>query len=205
MKTLEFFYQETEIHFLVNPQQKNVMVNATEMAKIFGKRTDHFMKSDHAKKFISLLENETEQTPNGGRSKSKSPDISGNLNGEFPPNGRNSEFKIVDNRGHMGIYFERRLALKFAAWLSPEFEVWVFSTLDEILFGHYRKHWDAHARQEEARLNMEFLKEKLIREATPEMAVEYFEAEREFNSAKYDKTKAIKNQLRLFDEILNKN
>lgn len=52
MKTLEFFYQETEIHFLVNPNQKNVMVNATEMAKMFNKRMDHFLKADHAQKFI---------------------------------------------------------------------------------------------------------------------------------------------------------
>lgn len=52
MKTLEFFYHETEIHFLVNPNQKNVMVNATEMAKMFNKRMDNFLKADHAQKFI---------------------------------------------------------------------------------------------------------------------------------------------------------
>ena len=32
---------------------------------------------------------------------------------------------------------ERSVALKFAAWLSPKFEVWVYKTIDEILFGEY--------------------------------------------------------------------
>lgn len=56
MRTLEFIYQETEIHFLVNPMDKNVMVNATEMAKLFGKETRVFLKSDHAKAFIKAAE-----------------------------------------------------------------------------------------------------------------------------------------------------
>ena len=32
----------------------------------------------------------------------------------------------------------RILALKFAAWLDPSFELWVYVTIDFILFGHYR-------------------------------------------------------------------
>src|SRR3989338_1048225 len=111
MKTIQFIYQDTEIHFALG-NEGNVMVNATEMAKIFDKRVDHFTRSDHARKFISLLENEIIHTPNGGR--------------------------IIDNRGRNGIYFDRRLALKFAAWLDVEFELWVFSTIDNILFGHHQ-------------------------------------------------------------------
>lgn len=173
MKSIQFIYQDTEIHFLVNPDQDNVMVNATEMAKAFGKRTDVYLKTQSTKEFISALE----RTPNGGR----------------------SEVKIVDNRGHMGIYFDRRLALDFAAWLDVNFRVWVFSTLDELMFGHYKQHWEAHTRQEKARVRMETLKEKMLLSPTPEMVASYFEAERDFQSAKYDKTKAIRNQLNLFD------
>ena len=29
------------------------------------------------------------------------------------------------------------MALKFAAWLNPDFEIWVYSTIDNILFGSY--------------------------------------------------------------------
>lgn len=174
MKSIQFIYEDTEIHFLVNPDQENVMVNATEMAKVFGKRTDVYLKTQSTKEFISALE----RTPNGGR----------------------SEMKIVENRGHMGIFFDRRLALDFAAWLDVNFRVWVFSTLDEIMFGHYKEHWQAHTRQEAARVKMEALKEKMLLSPTPEMAASYFEAEREFNSAKNEKTRAIRNQLNLFNK-----
>jgi len=173
MKTLEFIYQETQIHFLVNPLNKNVMVNATEMAKLFNKETRVFLKSDHAKAFIKVAE----QAPNGARSNSK----------------------IVDNRGHMGIYFDKRLALKFSAWLSPEFEYWVYSTIDEIIFGHYKKHWEAHAQQEVARVAMEDIKTEILHNPTPESVADYFRHEKAFKVAGREKTKAIKTQLRLFD------
>ena len=52
-KTLEFIYQDTQIHFLVNPLDKNVMINATEMAKVFNKDVLDFMKNDSTKNFIS--------------------------------------------------------------------------------------------------------------------------------------------------------
>ncbi|MGB8705198.1 MAG: KilA-N domain-containing protein, partial [Gillisia sp.] len=101
MKSLEFIFQDTQIHFLLQ-NEGEVMVNATEMAKVFQKRIDVFLKSDHAKAFIKVL--------------------------QFPPNGVNSEEipmdKIIQTRGHMGTFFNRLLALKFAAWLDPEFEVW---------------------------------------------------------------------------------
>jgi pyruvate-formate lyase len=107
-KAVEFIFQDTEIHFLLG-NEKNVMVNATEMAKVFGKRVGVFMKTENVKEFIFELE----RTPNGVR----------------------SDCKITDNRGHMGMYFDRRLALKFAAWLDVKFEIWVYSKIEEILFG----------------------------------------------------------------------
>lgn len=33
----------------------------------------------------------------------------------------------------------RVLALKFAAWLSPAFELWVYGTIEELLFGKLAK------------------------------------------------------------------
>jgi len=172
MKTLEFIYQETQIHFLVNPLDKNVMVNATEMAKLFDRRTKDFLKTDHAKLFIQVAE----QALKGAR----------------------SEQKIIDNRGHVGIYFNKRLALKFAAWLSPEFEYWVYSTIDEIVFGNYKKHWEAHAKQESAKLEMQNLKQKMLTNPSIETTIAYFEAEKSVKDAKKEKSNAIRQQLKLF-------
>jgi hypothetical protein len=111
-KAVEHIYQDTEIHFLLGIE-KNVMVNATEMAKAFGKRIDFFLKSDHAKEFIKVLE----LTPYGGSSTLLKPE----------------EIKMTKNG--VGTYFHRILALKFAAWLDPKFELWVYSTIENILFG----------------------------------------------------------------------
>lgn len=170
MKTLEFIYQETQIHFLVNPLDKNVMVNATEMAKLFDRRTKDFLKTDHAKDFIEVAKRA--------------------LNGA----------QIIEDRGRNGIFFNKRLALKFAAWLNPEFEYWVFSTIDEIVFGNYQKHWEAHAHQEQQKVLMENIKKEILINPTPEKVAQYFEHEKEVNLAKAEKTKAIKNQIRLFEQ-----
>ena len=48
-KALEFIYQDTQIHFLLG-NEKNVMVNATEMAKAFGKEIDNFLRLESTKK-----------------------------------------------------------------------------------------------------------------------------------------------------------
>jgi hypothetical protein len=179
MKTLTFIYQENEIHFLVNPNDKNVMVNATEMAKMFGKKTRLFLKTDHAKSFIAELK----RTPYGVQ-----------INDKRHPNGG----QIIDDRGRNGIYFNRKLALKFATWLDVKFELWVFDTIDEIIFGNYKKHWDAHAEQEAARAAMEQIKTELLANPNLENAAGYFQAESQYKSARYMKTAAIRAQLKLF-------
>lgn len=167
MKSLEFIYQETEIHFALQ-NEGNVMVNATEMAKAFNKRTGHYLANKETKLLIESF---------------KRADITA---------------QIIDDKGRNGIYFERRLALDFAAWLDIDFRVWVFSTLDEIIFGNYKKHWDAHILQENAKQIMENLKPKLLQAPNPEMMLEYFEAEKQLNTAKATKSKAIRNQYKMF-------
>lgn len=170
MKALEFIYQETQIHFLLG-NDKNVMVNATEMAKAFGKRTDVFLKTDNVKTFIERL--------------------------NLPPNGGRLNEKIVDERGRNGIYFNRLLALKFAAWLDVDFEIWIYTCIEEILFGNYQKHWEAHMRQEAAKVRMNDLKNDLLVNPSTETVLAYFEQERIIKEAKNDKVSAIRNQYKI--------
>lgn len=171
MSIQKFTYQECEIDFI--PDSKNeLMINATQMAKAFDKRVDVFMKSDHAKTFISILE----QTPNGGR----------------------SDQKIVDNRGHMGIWFERRLALKFAAWLNPEFEVWVYNTIDQILFGDYIRWKEAEKEKMRKKQQIESKRQQLL-DQYPDLK-DLFEMETEFRQFGKESNAALraaKIQLRL--------
>lgn len=111
-KAVELIYQDIEIHNLFSGE-KNVMINATEMAKVFGKRIDVFLKSDHAKAFIKVLE----LTPYGGSSVLLKPD------------------EIMITKNGVGTYFHEILALKFASWLDPKFELWVYSKIREELWG----------------------------------------------------------------------
>lgn len=178
MQTLEFLYQETQIHFLVNPTDQNVMVNATEMAKLFNKRIDVFLKTQPTKEFIDLL--------------------------KFPPTGVNlepiPEEKIIQTKGRSGTFFHRELAIEFAMWLDPVFKRWIINKIDDVLFGNYKEHWDAHARQEEAKIKMEKMRQALIQEPSKDNVLGYFEAERMYNQSKKDKTKAIREQLKLFND-----
>lgn len=176
MKTLEFMYQETQIHFLVNPMQENVMINATEMAKAFDKRVDVFLKTDHAKAFIKVLLS----TLYGGNKTILTMD------------------EILYANKKAGTFMHRILALKFAAWLDANFEVWVFSKIEEITFGNYKKHWEAHALQEQAKIDMETYKTALLENPTLENVQSYFEAETIFKTAKNAKSTAIRNQLKMF-------
>lgn len=179
-KALEFIYQDTQIHFLLG-NEKNVMVNATEMAKAFGKEIDNFLRLESTKKFITaFLKREN--------SKIIPSDVRGYL----------TEEDVIIGKKRGGTYMHRKVALKFAAWLDVDFEVWIIDTIDDLLFGHYKEHWDAHIKQEKAKERMEEAKKKLLLNATQEDVVAYFRAESEFNAAKNEKTKAIRNQLSLF-------
>lgn len=100
-----------------------------------------------------------------------------------------------------GTYMCRKLALKFAAWLDIDFEIWIIDTIDKILFGHYKEHWDAHMLQEKAKDKMEQAKKKLLSAPTQEDAIAYFEAENEYKTAKNSKLKAIQSQYKLFDSL----
>jgi len=182
MKQLEFLYQEAQIHFLVNGTQKEMMINATEMAKPFGKRLDHFLRSQHAKSFISEIEKRNEFTPNGG----------------------NSLAKILESRGQNGTYFCEELALKFAAWLDPAFELWVYSTIKDITFGRYRKHAQAEEMENEATKEMEAMKHKLLNDPDKESALRYFQAEKKKKKAKNLKQRVLRQQLDLFDNSANR-
>lgn len=180
MKAIEFIYQDMQIHFALH-QNQNVMVNATEMAKAFNKRIDHFLKSDHAKAFIEALN----KTPN-----------SVNLSSEFTPYGGNSAplklEEIIQTRGHVGTYFHPHLALKFAAWLDPAFEVWVYRTINELLFGNYNKHSEAALNKIEAEKELKILTEEL--KTTPEFE-KYFQLQQIIKTSDAEKQKAIKAQI----------
>lgn len=172
MSTLQQFeYDNQVVEFKM--AGGSLMINATEMANIFGKRVDHFMRSDHAKEFIKVLE----ITPFGGNSKPLRKD------------------EILRTSKGTGTWMHRVLALKFAAWLSPQFELWVYATIDEFLFGNYRKIEESLRLSAERKNKMDSLRNKLIEN---EDFCELERLELEEKQASYRRTKENRMQLELF-------
>ena len=115
MTTQILKYNEQEVEFEFN--DVNVMVNATQMAKIFGKQVNEFVSNETTKNFIA------ECLKNGN---------SRFLNVE-------KEDDLVVSKQKSGTWMHRILALKFAAWLNPAFELWVYATIDCLLFDYYHQ------------------------------------------------------------------
>ena len=63
MEVVHFIYNGQTIDFLPG-RNDNLMVNATQMAKIFGKEVARFMENDSTKKFIEVCLNRAEKTRN---------------------------------------------------------------------------------------------------------------------------------------------
>lgn len=101
--TTKFNYMGSPISF---KQDENLMINANHMANPFGKLTADFLRLDQTQDFIEVLDRK--------------------LNMGYP-----IIKKEVGRYG--GTWMHEKLALKFAAWLSPEFELWVFDRIEELL------------------------------------------------------------------------
>jgi hypothetical protein len=165
MQVVQFIYNETNIDFSVNG---NVMVNATQMAKVFGKDLYQFTKSDNTKRFIDTC---------------LKPANAGLLS-------VTNEADLIKSKQKSGTWMHRVLALKFAAWLDPEFELWVYSTIDKILLGSFQKVKEAMIEQVEAKNRMDKKRKELI-EKSPEIA-EFFAEELKMTQAERKRAKAMK-------------
>lgn len=139
MKTIQFIYENNRIDFLT-PGNENVMVNATQMAKIFDKDVYQFTRIDDTKQFISAC---------------LKPQNCGLLSIE-------KEEDLIISRQKTGTWMHRVLALKFAAWLDSDFEVWVFSTIDKIILGAYAEHRDATISQLQTKKQIQKKREELL-------------------------------------------
>ena len=189
MKSIEFKYGNQNIEFVQG--NNNIMINATQMAKVFNKRIDFFLKSDNTKAFIKELE----FTLFGGNStKSQS---------EFPPYGGNSEKQnreqIIKSKGKSGTYMHRILALKFAAWLDPKFELWVYSTIDKILFAQFQEIKEATVDKLKIEQQRDKMREELLKKH-PDDFYKFLELEGKLTKANRRRLQAIRdsvNELKL--------
>lgn len=106
MLTTYHYQSEHTICFDLNNGE--LMVNATEMAKPFGKQPAHFLRMDSTKQYVEAI----------SRRYAKS----------------HTDFiKVINGGNAFGTWLHQKLALRFAQWLSPDFAIWVDERIEELL------------------------------------------------------------------------
>lgn len=114
----KFQYEGNPISFEFSDGNK--MINATEMIMSFpDKRINNFLRLKTTKEYILLLEARY-----------------GNSRYANSRNGNKREVLRVVQGGTpalQGTWMDEILALKFAAWLSPKFDLWVYDRIYELL------------------------------------------------------------------------
>lgn len=153
-------------------QGKNMMVNATEMAKQFGKDVPDFLILNQTKNFIDeCLKNQN----------------SGFL-------GIENREDLVSGKQKSGTWMHRVLALKFAAWLNPAFELWVYMTIDRLLYAYAIEIEDSISETVRLQRDADSLKNQLAKES-PEF-MKLLSIEQKINFSKNRRREATKNKFR---------
>lgn len=96
----------------------NKMINATQMAKPFGKRVNDYLRLNATKEYVLLLEKRYSNSRYGNSR-----------------NGKREVLRIVQGGSPelQGTWMDEKLALEFASWLSPAFKLWVYDCIEELL------------------------------------------------------------------------
>jgi hypothetical protein len=196
-KALEFIYQDVQIHFLLS-QGDNVMVNATEMAQLFNQETRYFLRLDSTKNFAKAMLREkfnradySNFDPFFGKKKQNNSDNRAELHDYIKEN-------IYYSQKKGGTYLCSELALKFAAWLDPDFDLWVQRTIYSILFSeYYMIHKKKVIEIEETKNKIEQLKFKIRNKiATENTAIELLDLQDLLLKLMNEKRNAINSQVR---------
>ena len=102
---LKYAYQGSEVTFSSGDE---VMVNATQMAKAFGKKPADWLRTEQAQRMIDAISASQKCEP--------------------------ADLVVVKNGGsNYGTWFHEDVALVFAQWLSPDFYVWCNDRIKELI------------------------------------------------------------------------
>ena len=102
-KTIIYEFNGNKIEFLLNGD-KDVKINATQMAKVFGKDLFQYTKSQQTKYFLEAC---------------LKPANAGLLDVK-------KEEDLIISKQKSETFMHRIVALDFAAWLNPDFKVWIY-------------------------------------------------------------------------------
>lgn len=104
---VRYSFNSNEIAFLKGAEGNGVMINATEMAKPFGKSCKDWLRTEQSKRMISAITERQKCHP--------------------------SDLVKVVNGDNGGTWMYEDVALVFAQWLAPEFYLWCNDRIKELL------------------------------------------------------------------------
>lgn len=131
MSELNYQYEGNPVDFGFN---HDLMVNATEMTKVFDKKVSEFLKLENTKKLIKALERS--QIRLSRKSDSNSPAINGAIDGTTKHKSADMVPLVVIVRGGENggsTWLHRYLAIELAAWLDIDFKIWTLRIIDALL------------------------------------------------------------------------
>jgi hypothetical protein len=113
MEIITKLYNNFEVSFSTDIDT-NLYLNATKVAKQFGKKPDDWLRTKQTQDYIKALLSRF-------------------------VNMRNGDLVVVKQGGNdkkaQGTWIHKKLIIAFARWLSPDFAVWCDSVIEEILKG----------------------------------------------------------------------
>jgi hypothetical protein len=136
METIVYEYQNKQIEFLLSG---DVMVNATEMAKVYGKKVSRFLELESTKDFVAAL---SKRAIGDFKGQEFRPFLSqfSDLNPEKVVKSRNGVPVLITIPGREGAtWMHRWLAIDFAMWVDLEFKLWIIEKIDYLLINFSNK------------------------------------------------------------------
>ena len=171
-------FNNNEITFDLT-RDNGMMINATEMAKVFGRQASKFLENEGTRLFIeSCLKKQNSAFLNV-----------------------NSEDELYVSKQSSGTWMHRILALKFAAWLDPDFEVWVYSTIEDLLFGNLVEREKSLQKTVALQAEMNVIVEN--RNRTAEDFDRYLQIQSELNREKYLRLSLTKESMSGMNELFD--
>lgn len=114
--------------------QGDLMINATEMAKPFGKRVDNYLRLSTTKALIKALK--VDRIIESNYHQMEVVEDENSESNYLTSEVVESQILTTKEGQHGGTFMCEDLALAFAMWLSPVFNVWVLKTIRKIIFGN---------------------------------------------------------------------
>jgi len=112
----------------------DVLVNATQMAKPFGKKISHFLRDESRRRAVIMICMRNSLMSNEAQIRAS---LFDNVKIEDWANVFPDSIKVVKGGDvesvKQGTWFHEDIALEFARWLSPKFAVWCNDRIKELL------------------------------------------------------------------------